>query len=108
MREDGFAWWKQRFEQMGRYFDAFRMDTSWLLPHLEHSVACRWKRLFGRFMPVLAVMRDEFVARGIAFDHERYVKPFFITEEIFVTSSVRTPPRQSTVSSRQNPMVVTR
>jgi len=26
MREDGFAWWKQRFEQMSDYFDAFRID----------------------------------------------------------------------------------
>ena len=26
MKETGFAWWKQRFEQMGCYFDAFRVD----------------------------------------------------------------------------------
>ncbi len=26
MKQDGFAWWKQRFEQMSAYFDAFRID----------------------------------------------------------------------------------
>ena len=26
MKQDGFAWWKQRFEQMSCYFDAFRID----------------------------------------------------------------------------------
>ena len=26
MKEDGFAWWKRRFAQMSRYFDAFRID----------------------------------------------------------------------------------
>lgn len=26
MKQDGFAWWKQRLAQMGDYFDAFRID----------------------------------------------------------------------------------
>jgi 4-alpha-glucanotransferase len=26
MQQDGFAWWRQRFEQMSNYFDAFRID----------------------------------------------------------------------------------
>src|SRR5439155_4659467 len=26
MKGDGFRWWKERFQQMSYYFDAFRMD----------------------------------------------------------------------------------
>jgi 4-alpha-glucanotransferase len=26
MQEDGFTWWRKRFEQMSEYFDAFRID----------------------------------------------------------------------------------
>ena len=26
MEDDGFAWWRIRFEQMSNYFDAFRID----------------------------------------------------------------------------------
>lgn len=36
MQQDGFAWWKQRFEQMNHYFDAFRIDH--ILGFLEFGV----------------------------------------------------------------------
>lgn len=81
MQEDGFAWWKQRFAQMGRYFDAFRVDhilgffRIWCIP-LEAV-----EGILGRFVPVLPVARNEFVERGIAFDRERFVKPY-ITDAI--------------------------
>lgn len=81
MKAGGFAWWKQRFAQMGRYFGAFRVDhilgffRIWSIP--LHAV----EGILGRFVPVLPVTRDEIVARGIAFDRDRYAKPF-ITEKI--------------------------
>jgi len=79
MKEDGFAWWKRRFEQMSCYFDAFRIDhilgffRIWSIPH--HAV----EGIMGYFEPAIAVHADEFRHRGIWFDHDRYTKPF-ITE----------------------------
>jgi len=86
MKEDGFAWWKRRFAQMSCYFDAFRIDhvlgffRIWSIP--AHAV----EGILGSFVPVIPVEAGEFSARGIAFDHDRYTKPFItgaVLQEIF-------------------------
>lgn len=81
MKQDGFAWWKRRFEQMSYYFDAFRIDhilgffRIWSLP-LDAV-----EGILGHFVPAIPVEVDEFAARGIAFDRERFTKPF-ITDAV--------------------------
>jgi len=76
MKEDGFAWWKQRFEQMSYYFDAFRIDhilgffRIWSIP--MHAV----EGIMGHFVPAIPVHLSEFMQQGIWFDHYRYTKPF--------------------------------
>ncbi len=81
MQQDGFAWWKQRFNQMSLYFDAFRIDhilgffRIWSIP--MHAV----EGIMGRFVPCLPVHLDEFGQRGIYFDYNRYCRPF-ITDDI--------------------------
>lgn len=81
MQEDGFAWWKQRFEQMSYYFDAFRIDhilgffRIWSIP--DHAV----QGLMGHFVPCLPVHYVEFGENGIWFDEQRYCKPY-INDEI--------------------------
>lgn len=81
MREDGFAWWKQRFEQMSLYFDAFRIDhvlgffRIWSIP--MHAV----EGIMGRFQPAIAIHIKEFAEKGTWFDYSRYCRPY-ITEEI--------------------------
>jgi 4-alpha-glucanotransferase len=81
MMQDGFAWWKQRFGQMGNYFDAFRVDhilgffRIWSIP--IHAV----EGILGYFVPAIPVGIDEFASRGIVFDRERFVEPF-ITDAI--------------------------
>jgi 4-alpha-glucanotransferase len=81
MREDGFAWWKQRFEQMSDYFDAFRIDhilgffRIWSIP--MDAV----EGIMGHFVPAIPVHINEFNSKGIWFDHARYTKPF-ITENV--------------------------
>jgi 4-alpha-glucanotransferase len=81
MKEDGFAWWKQRFEQMSYYFDAFRIDhilgffRIWSIP--IHAV----EGIMGYFVPAIPVHVNEFGRRGIWFNYDRYVKPF-INEEV--------------------------
>lgn len=81
MQEDGFAWWRQRFEQMSNYFDAFRIDhilgffRIWCIP--VHAV----EGILGHFEPCIPLHENEFYERGILFDKDRYCRPF-ITAEI--------------------------
>jgi 4-alpha-glucanotransferase len=86
MEADGFAWWKRRFMQMRHYFDAFRIDhilgffRIWTIP------ADAVEGILGHFVPALPVEAGEFAARGIAFDRERFTKPFIndaVLGEIF-------------------------
>ena len=81
MREDGFAWWKQRFEQMSYYFDAFRIDhilgffRIWSIP--MNAV----EGIMGHFVPAIPVHINEFNSNQIWFDHYRYTQPY-ITENV--------------------------
>ena len=81
MQEDGFGWWKQRFEQMSYYFDAFRIDhilgffRIWSIP--SNAV----QGIMGRFVPCLPVHFVEFGENGIWFDDQRFCKPF-ITDDM--------------------------
>ena len=81
MSKDKYNWWRRRFDQMGNYFDAFRIDhilgffRIWSVP-LE-SV----EGVMGRFVPAIPVDISEFYQRNITFSHDRYCKPF-ITQGI--------------------------
>ncbi|HSF45711.1 MAG TPA: 4-alpha-glucanotransferase, partial [Chitinophagaceae bacterium] len=76
MKEDGYAWWKRRFEQMSRYFDAFRIDhilgffRIWSIP--EHAI----EGIMGHFVPSIPVRISEFHSRNIWFERNRYCQPF--------------------------------
>lgn len=90
MQEDGFSWWKQRFEQMSYYFDAFRIDhilgffRIWSIP--GNAV----QGIMGRFVPCLPVHINEFGENGIWFDYQRYCRPYItdeVLEQIFAEQS---------------------
>ena len=76
MMEDGFAWWKRRFAQMGRYFDAFRIDhvlgffRIWTIP------ADAVEGIMGYFVPAVPLEAGDFAARGIECERERLTRPF--------------------------------
>jgi 4-alpha-glucanotransferase len=76
MAADGFAWWKQRFAQMGNYFDAFRIDHILGFFRIWSSPAHAVEGILGYFVPALAIEQTEFGKRGIHFDRERLTKPF--------------------------------
>jgi 4-alpha-glucanotransferase len=76
MKQDGFAWWKQRFEQMSAYFDAFRIDHILGFFRIWSSPAHAVEGILGYFVPAIPVKLEEFRQRGIHFDHDRFVKPF--------------------------------
>jgi len=81
MQEDGFGWWKQRFEQMSNYFDTFRIDhilgffRIWSIP--TNAV----QGIMGHFVPCIPVHYIEFGENGIWFDEPRYCTPF-ITDDV--------------------------
>ncbi len=81
MQQDGFAWWRKRFDQMSNYFDAFRIDhilgffRIWSIP--SHAV----EGLLGRFVPALPVHINELFSKHILFERSRYTQPY-VTEEI--------------------------
>lgn len=82
MKQDSFAWWKQRFAQMSGYFDAFRIDHILGFFRIWSSPAHAVEGILGYFVPAIPVKRAEFGQRGIPFDHDRLVRPF-ITDEVF-------------------------
>ena len=81
MKEDGFSWWKKRFQQMSYYFDAFRIDhilgffRIWSIP-LDAV-----EGILGHFVPAVPVHITEFHSRGIYFDYTRLCKPY-ITNQV--------------------------
>jgi len=83
MEEDGYAWWKQRFDEMSNYFDAFRIDhilgflRIWSIP--INAV----EGIMGRFVPAVPVHINEFYERHIWFDYNRYTKPFINDAVLF-------------------------
>jgi 4-alpha-glucanotransferase len=86
MKHNGFAWWKQRLAQMSCYFDAFRIDhilgffRIWSIP--RDAV----EGILGYFVPAIPVRAGELAARGIAFDCDRFTRPFIndgVLRELF-------------------------
>ena len=79
--KDGCQWWVRRFQNMQKYFDAYRIDhvlgffRIWEIPtHAVHG-------LLGQFQPALAMTREEIEAYGLQFREELFTSPY-ITQEI--------------------------
>lgn len=81
MKQDGFAWWRRRFNQMSVYFDAFRIDHILGFFRIWSSPAHAVEGILGHFVPAIPVGESEFAGCGIPFDRERFVKPF-ITDPV--------------------------
>ena len=81
MMRHGFRWWKQRFAQMGAYFDAFRIDHILGFFRIWSVPIPAVEGILGHFVPALPVEVQEFARRGLSFDRERWVKPF-ITDDV--------------------------
>jgi 4-alpha-glucanotransferase len=86
MEQDGYAWWRRRFEQMSEYFDAFRIDhilgffRIWSIP--THAV----EGIMGYFVPAIPVSIREFHQQHIPFEYHRYCKPYipdYVVQERF-------------------------
>ena len=81
MKETGFEWWKRRFEQMGHYFDAFRIDHILGFFRIWSIPLAAVEGILGHFVPCLAVQLQEFASRGFRFDRDRFLRPY-ITDAV--------------------------
>lgn len=90
MRKNKYRWWKSRFRQLEKYFDALRIDhilgffRIWSIP--VDSV----EGIMGRFVPAQPVYFDEFIKNRIYFNFDRYCRPFInhtILKELFDAES---------------------
>ncbi|SEF92936.1 4-alpha-glucanotransferase [Halpernia humi] len=81
MKQDGFAWWKKRFKALEQYFDAMRIDHILGFFRIWRMPMSATQGILGYFYPAVPVRIEEFQARNIPFNFDRYCKPF-INEEI--------------------------
>ena len=78
MLKDGCAWWVRRFQNMSKFFDAYRIDhvlgffRIWEIPiESVHG-------LLGQFSPSLGMTREEIESYGLHFQEELFTKPFIV------------------------------
>ena len=86
MLDDGCQWWIRRFQNMAKYFDAYRVDhvlgffRIWAIPTTcVHG-------LLGQFAPVLAMSREEIEGYGLHFQEQLFTTPFiarWVVERVF-------------------------
>lgn len=80
MAEDGYQWWKRRFEKMAEYFTAYRIDhilgffRIWEIP--SHSIG----GVLGQFSPALPLDVAEIESYGLPFRREEMACPFIDAE----------------------------
>ena len=84
MLKDGCQWWVRRFQNMQKYFDAYRIDhvlgffRIWEIPtHAVHG-------LLGQFQPSLGLRPEEVEGYGLEFKKDLFTRPY-ITQEVLHT-----------------------
>ena len=86
MIDDGCEWWIRRFQNMAKYFDAYRIDhvlgffRIWAIPTIcVHG-------LLGQFAPSLGMTREEIEGYGLHFQEELFTTPFiarWVVDRVF-------------------------
>lgn len=85
MAKTDYRWWKQRFTQLSRYFDAFRIDHILGFFRIWETPIEQVEGIMGRFNPALPIALDEFYQRGVYFDFDRFCRPFITREIVYQT-----------------------
>lgn len=86
MIEDECQWWIRRFQNMSKFFDAYRIDhvlgffRIWAIPTIcVHG-------LLGQFDPSIAMTRDEIEGYGLHFQEQLFTTPFiarWVVDRVF-------------------------
>ena len=76
MLKDGCQWWNRRFQNMARYFDAYRIDHVLGFFRIWEIPVSSVHGLLGQFAPALAMSREEIESYGLHFQEDRFIRPF--------------------------------
>ncbi|WP_374363911.1 4-alpha-glucanotransferase [Cloacibacterium sp.] len=76
MQANNYDWWKKRFAVIARYFDAMRIDHILGFFRIWRMPMTATQGLLGYFYPAVPITIEEFAARHIPFNFDRYCKPF--------------------------------
>ena len=76
MLKDGCQWWNRRFQNMARYFDAYRIDHVLGFFRIWEIPVSSVYGLLGQFAPALAMSREEIESYGLHFQEDRFIRPF--------------------------------
>lgn len=76
MQANDYEWWKKRFKVIARYFDAMRIDHILGFFRIWRMPMSATQGLLGYFYPAVPVTLEEFSARHIPFEYNRYCRPF--------------------------------
>ncbi len=90
MAEDGFAWWRSRFEKMAEYFDAYRIDHILGFFRIWEIPMGSIHGLTGQFNPALPFARWEIESAGFPLS-EWHLHPCvndFTLGELFVGADI--------------------
>ena len=86
MAKNGYQWWQNRLQTLSRYFDAFRIDHILGFFRIWQIAYEQIQGTLGYFNPAIPVTRQEMLDRGIAFDHDRFCRPYItygILQQLF-------------------------
>ncbi|MEH2876230.1 4-alpha-glucanotransferase [Segatella copri] len=76
MLKDGCQWWNRRFQNMARYFDAYRIDHVLGFFRIWEIPVSSVHGLLGQFAPALAMSREAIESYGLHFQDDRFTRPF--------------------------------
>ncbi len=76
MLEDGCQWWVRRFQNMARYFDAYRIDHVLGFFRIWQIPIDAVNGLTGQFVPSQGMTRQEIESYGFHFNEDHCTRPF--------------------------------
>ena len=76
MLNDGCQWWIRRFQNMSKYFDAYRIDHVLGFFRIWEIPSDAVHGLLGQFQPSLGMSRDEIEAYGLHWQEALFTEPF--------------------------------
>lgn len=86
MLQDGCQWWVRRFQNMSKFFDAYRIDHVLGFFRIWEIPISSVHGLLGQFVPALGMSREEIEAYGLKFQEKLFTEPFiadWVLDRIF-------------------------
>ena len=81
MKQDGYQWWRKRFQHLSVYFDAIRIDHILGFFRIWSIPSCQVEGIMGKFVPAIPIMGKELTDIEIEYDFPRLCDPY-ITDSV--------------------------